>query len=240
MKKLFFICGCGRSGTHLIGRAISSHPEITGRVEDPSTFNLIVKISTEQDIQNKIYMYFLKEKLDSRLEKIMRSAANHILEKSHPSLWLVEHLSSRFENACFIGITRDLEPTVNSMLEHKGVLLWYEKLPQDKPNRFLGITEKNKTIFKDYSIEEKCALRWLSHKNELDRLQKKYPKRMIIIKYEDFIVSPLESLEKTSSFLEISNSFYPEEINLESKDKWKKKLDPEQIRRIYGIIEASN
>jgi hypothetical protein len=237
MKKIIFINGCGRSGTHLVGRALSSHPEITGRIEDPGTFNLIVKIATEQDIQNKIYMYFLRKKLDSTLMKILSISVNHVLEKSHPSLWLVDHLSVRFENSYFVAIIRGLEPTVSSMLEHKGVLSWYEKLPQNKPNRFFGITEQNKTIFQNFSIEEKCALRWLSHKNEINRLQKKYPKNMIVIQYEDFILSPYDSLKKISSFLMISNRFNPEEIKLESKDKWKRMLNAEQIKKIHRIIE---
>ena len=37
-KKLIFIGGTGRSGTHLIGRTIASHPEIVGRIETKNTF----------------------------------------------------------------------------------------------------------------------------------------------------------------------------------------------------------
>lgn len=53
------------------------------------------------------------------------------------------------------------------MLKHQGVLSWYKKLPQTKENRFLGITKANKNLFQHLSIEEKCALRWLSHKKQI-------------------------------------------------------------------------
>lgn len=49
-KKIIFVSGTGRSGTHLVGRCISSHPNISGRIEVPETFNLITKIATTQDI----------------------------------------------------------------------------------------------------------------------------------------------------------------------------------------------
>ena len=236
MNKLIFVSGTGRSGTHLVGRSLSSHEDIQGRIEDPSTFNLITKIATTQDLNYTINNFFLKGLLKYKLKKIIKKSTSDVLEKSHPSLWLTDFLIKEFENSYFIGVYRDVEPTVSSMLEHNGVLSWYSKLPQNKSNRFLGINASNVETFKKLSLEEKCALRWLSHKNELFRMKDKYPDRIILIKYDDFLRQPDPYLSKIATFLNVSDSFSPEKFNIDSLDKWKNKLSKEQLKLVYKAI----
>lgn len=238
-KKIIFIIGNGRSGTHLLGRSIASHLDIHGRVETPNTFKLITKIATTQDFTNPLYVDLLKIILVYRIRKSIKNSLKHVLEKSHTSLWLVDHLITKFDNSYFIGIYRDLEQTVSSMLEHNGILSWYKKLPQNQENRFLGITKDNKSYFNLLSLEEKCALRWLSHKKELFRLYEKYPNRVRIIKYNDFVLNPESNLSAISSFLDIPNEFDYEKIKYESLSKWKEKLDNNQIKKIINIIKIN-
>ncbi|WP_431135842.1 sulfotransferase family protein [Psychroserpens mesophilus] len=235
-KQLIFISGTGRSGTHLVGRSISSHPEITARIEEPYTFGLITRIATTQDIAFILKTFLFKILLKFRLAKVLKESSNHVLEKSHPSLWLVDFLSKGFKTSKFIFVYRDLEPTVSSMLEHKGVKTWYNKLPQNKINRFLGINSSNVTEFETYSLEEKCALRWKSHYDEIFRLQKKYPQQVYVLKYDDFLSHPDKILEDVSLFLNISNAFTIETFKTESLDKWKSKLNLDQLKRIRKIV----
>jgi len=236
MQKLIFISGSGRSGTHLIGRAISSHSQIEGRIEDPKTFGLITRLGTTQDLKHSLYNWALRALLYTRLNKILNETNLHILEKSHPSIWLFDKFASKFPNAFFIGVWRDVEPTVSSMLEHGGVLTWYDRLPLDRPNRFLGITELNKAEFRNYSIEEKCALRWLSHKNELFRLKQVYPDRFHLIKYEEFMESPEAHLSAIALKLDLPNEFEPEKFNMDSLHKWKETLSVEQVKMIHKVV----
>ncbi len=237
MKKLIFVSGTGRSGTHLIGRSLSNHPEIEDRIEVPNTFNLITSIAINQDIRNIIYIRYLKQKLKKELTKIIKESSKPIiLEKSHPSLWIFEFIIKNFEEAFFIGVWRDVFPTVSSMLQHDGVLSWYNRLPQNKQNRFLGITNNNKNKFNKYSIEEKCALRWQSHYKELMRLNKKYPEKLYLIKYEDFLNSSESYLQNISEYLNISNQFLLEPFNMHSQNKWKKSLTVGQINKIEKIL----
>lgn len=236
MKKLIFVSGTGRSGTHLIGRSLSSHLDIQGRIEDPSTFNLITKIATTQDLNYSIKNLWLKSYLKYKLKRIIKNSNSHILEKSHPSLWLIDFLIREFENAYFICVYRDVEPTVSSMLEHKGVLSWYSRLPQNKQNRFLGISTSNIKSFKELSLEEKCSLRWLSHKNEIIRQKKKYPDRLLVIKYDDFLRQPQPFLSKVANFIDVTDSFSPEKFNIDSRDKWMKKLSANQINLITNVL----
>jgi len=238
-KNLLFISGTGRSGTHLIGRTVSSHQEISGRIETQSTFELITTIATTQDYKPSWLILILKTRLKIKLKKILKNSKDNILEKSHPSLWLVDFLIKEF-NSKFIFVYRDVEPTVSSMLEHKDVLSWYDKLPLNKPNRFLGIDKHNSTFFKNYSIEEKCALRWKSHYETILSLNKKYSKNTFIMKYDDFMIEPAPILKKLSLFIGVSNTFKIEKLKTDSLDKWKKKLNEEQLNKIRDITFAKN
>ncbi|MFK7782432.1 sulfotransferase family protein [Psychroserpens sp.] len=236
-KKLIFISGTGRSGTHLVGRSISSHPDITPRIEAPETFGLVTRIATTQDIAFPLKTFLFKTLLKYRLTKIFKNSDNHILEKSHPSLWLVDFLFKTYKDSKFIFVYRDLEPTVSSMLEHKGVRTWYNRLPQNKSNRFLGINKQNVNEFDTYNIEEKCALRWKSHCDEIFRLKEKYPEQIFVLKYDDFLTNPDKFLEEISGFLDIPNTYTPETFKIESLDKWKNKLSKDQLDKIRNAVK---
>lgn len=235
-KNLIFVSGTGRSGTHLIGRTISSHDAIEGRIETSNTFGPITRIATTQDFNPSWLTFLYKLVLKSRLNKVIKSTDKIVLEKSHPSLWLVDYFIKTFD-AKFVFIYRDVEPTVSSMLEHGGVLTWYDKLPQDKPNRFLGITKENASTFDNLSIEEKCALRWQSHYNEIFALNKKYPDRTFVMKYDEFLVNPEPILEKIAAFIGIPNTFNPEKFKVDSLDKWKNLLSEEQVKKIHAMVK---
>lgn len=234
-KKFIFVSGTGRSGTHLIGRSIASHPSIQGRIEDPYTFKVLTKLATTQDLNSTFVNFMLKRLLFYRLNKISKKSTSHVLEKAHPSLWLVEDLLMNIKNSKFIGVYRAIEPTVNSMLSHKGVLNWYDKLPQDRVNRFLGITEENKDEFRSYSIEKKCALRWSSHVKRLSEVQDKFPDKILSVDYDAFIENTSFWFNKISNFLEVENNFNPEKFHIESRDKWKRNLTQQQLIEINQV-----
>lgn len=237
MKNMIFVCGTGRSGTHLVGRSIASHPNINGRIEEPATFKLITKIASNQDVSSALVTYCRKRVLRYRLNRVFKNNDSHVLEKSHPSIWLVEYLLGTFPSSKYIGVYRDVLPTVSSMLKHRGVRGWFSQFPSDKENRFLGINKENKELFGKLTIEEKCAARWLSHYQELERLKALYPEQIHLIHYDEFVKHTKGHLSKTANFLGVENSFDPEEINLSSLDKWKGNLDQEAIARIQAYVK---
>lgn len=240
MKRLIFVLGTGRSGTHLLGRTIGSHPMVEDHIEDPDYFYLAVKIATIQDIGNPLYLKIQKKRLIRKYRSLVKnSSSNYILEKTHPNIWLAEELMKKFPNALFVGIIRNPYQTVSSMLNHSGVMSWYSKLPQHKPNRFLGITEENKSYFGSLPIEAKCTYRWISHKQELQRLKEVMNGRYLMMDYDDFVRKPDAYTRQLSEFLGVENQFQPEEIKLESLDKWKKYLSDEQVDIIDSTIEGT-
>lgn len=172
-----------------------------------------------------------------KLSSIIDNDEKIVLEKSHPSLWLMEYLLEQFPNSRFVCVYRDLEPTVSSMLMHNGIIEWYNLLPLNQTNRFLGITEENKFNFKNLSIEEKCALRWKSHYKEIFRLRNLYPNKLFLVKYDDFLINPNPILSNISNFLEISDNFMPEDFKIESLEKWKTFLTIQQVEVINNIVK---
>ncbi len=238
MNKIIFVLGTGRSGTHLLGRTISSHPLIEGHIEDPKLFHPAVNIAVKQDISSKLYVDIQKHRLIRRYKKILKhSSAEFLLDKTHPVIWFAGYLKDKLPTSQFVGIIRNPYQTVSSMLNHPGVLSWYETLPLDKPNRFLGITEENCSFFKDLPIESKCAYRWVSHKMELQRLQTVLDGRYILFDYDNFMMKMDENLEILSDFLKIKNEFNPEALKTESLDKWKSFLSNKQISNIDKITK---
>src|SRR5690606_15186404 len=156
------------------------------------------------------------------------------------SLWLAEFLMKHLKRCYFVAIWRDVEPTVASMLQHPGVLKWYEKLPDNRINRFLGITKTNLEYFSQLNVEEKAALRWLSHKREIERLESLYPEQFLSVKFDDFITNYQNCSERIAHLLSIDNRFAPENFKYGSLDKWRTQLSAEQIGRIYRVLERQN
>lgn len=232
---MFFVIGSGRSGTHLIGRIIGSHPKVQAYIEDEKFFPLVTQIATGELSKRKI------PKLISKYKKeFQKIELPYILEKSHPNIWMVEELMAAFPYSFFVGIYRDVYATVSSMLLHEGVISWFNKLPENQPNPFLGIDQSNVDIYQTLPIESKCALRWLSHKNRLLHLERAFPGRVKVFNYNELLIDQENQLLLLSRFLNIKNEFKPESFNMESLTKWKEHLGAGQIDSIDKILEYMN
>lgn len=241
MANIIFISGTGRSGTHLIGRSISSSKEIIGRIEVDDTFSLITDLATKQAIYPFYKNLYKKYKINKLLSVYANSVnSKYILEKSHPSLWLYKDLKNSFPASKFIGVYRKPEPTISSMLQHKGVLSWFNLLPDNKTNPFLGINQANKHEYKDYSLVEKCYLRWKSHFDKLQEMKSHLGNDCLIIEYDDFVINIEDKLNEISNFLEVNNDFNIEKIQISSLTKWEEFLSEKQKIEILECRKRFN
>lgn len=235
-KKKIFILGTGRSGTHLLARTLGSSSKVDANIENSDFFKQLTYSAinknkkSDKDIINLLIRYnnFLDD-----------SKSNIILDKTHPNLWLVDYIDKVIDNPFYIGIYRNVYATVNSMLNHKGVLKWYDELDLSKPNEFLGITEQNINEFSSLPLECKCALRWKSHIDELKRLNNSH-NNFLLIRYEEFYDDLTLLQSKLNSFLKEDLFFKVEKLNKGGDVKWKKHLTDKQILNINMILKYSN
>ena len=201
--EIVFVCGIGRSGTHFIARFLKQHKSVFLRLEKPSTFRPIVKLATEG---------FDDDAFEGVVRKLKRQQWRRrlVVEKSHPSLWMMDALIEAFPNAGFIGTRRPVLQVVNSMLKHEGVMRWYDTLPMDRPNPFLGITEDNVADFAGLPAHLKCTWKWISHMKQLDACALRYPKNFKVWGFEDLISNPQSSMDEICSFMGIENTRFAE------------------------------
>jgi len=231
-KQLIFVIGSGRSGTHLLGRTFGNNEEIEAFIEADQFFLPITELAVGL---NKNVSDF-DTLLAAYKKEFRRSKKEYILEKTHPNIWFVERIRDYFPTAKFIGIKRDVFGTVNSMLNHEGVLSWYKKLPLDESNRFLGITDDNKSEFRNLPIESKCALRWKSHVDRLDYLANAFPEEVLVVDYEQFYDDYSNLMLTLKEFLGATFNIESEPLNNAGKDKWKDLLTPIQIENIKKAL----
>lgn len=230
-RKYIFIVGTGRSGTHLLGRTLSNCDIVDDYIEDSKYFKNITDLIVSPNRDNNKLISVLKD----YHKYLSKSHSRIVLDKTHPNLWAFEEINRVFKNTYFIGIKRNIYATVNSMLNHEGVLKWYEKIDLSKPNPFFGITDENKDIFSNIPVESKCALRCKSHFDEIDRLGVN-KQNFLSISYEDFYKSPSMLKSKINDFLYEELNFSIESLNVNGNIKWKKQLTENQIFNINKYI----
>lgn len=237
MKKIVFVIGSGRNGTHLLGRILGSHPDAKLFLEDPIFFDLSKKIATKRRINP-----FLLRRLIAKYKKALDQLEKKILvEKSHTNIWIAEKLNEKFRGiSYFVGIKRDVFSTVSSMLNHDGVMHWYDILDQSKPNSFLGITDQNKSYFANLPLESRCTLRWLSHVRKLESLKEKLKNNYLLIEYEELINDLPGQINILSEFLDVENLFFPEDLQKSSLYKWKNHLTSSQIKNIQDTLNRES
>jgi len=234
-KTLIFIIGSGRSGTHLLGRTVGHINEVEAFIEDQKLFKEVTKVA----INPKRSKSDIKKILKLYNTEFSRTKKSFVLEKTHPNIWLVEDIQDYFETAKFIGIKRNVYATVASMLNHKGVLEWYNVLPLNQVNPFLGITDENREIFHDLPLESKCALRWKSHFDRLTYLERKFPKKVLVVDYEDFYNDYKGLMKELEMFLELEKPIESETLISSNIDRWKSELTDIQIKNIDEALQGN-
>jgi hypothetical protein len=233
-RKKIFVVGTGRSGTCWLGDIMGRHPEVRSYVETQPLFSWV----TQAAINLADEVRLLPDIFDEYERLFHESAPFHLADKSHPCIWFADKLADRFPDAYFLGVTRDVEPTVSSMLQHPGVRGWCEQWHRyEVPNRFLGITELNLDWYREATILERCVARWYSHQCELKRIQSALPSRFMLVKYEQLVIQPVPVLEQLGTFLGLEADFPAIKPLAGSLTKWKAELSISDVARIRSALE---
>lgn len=228
---IIFVVGTGRSGTHLVGRLLGSHPAVHATIEEQPMFGLVTQIS----------VYGMRSRMSELVDVYRRQLAKHAIyaDKSHHALWCAEELQDAFgDEARFVAVERDPRAVVASMLLHQdGVMRWLERwreLPVPCP--FLGL--ENASTFSELTVEQKCAARWRSHHRRIAQLRGRLD-HLLVLNYERLVVEPVAELERLAGFLGIENRFNAELPHRDSLDRWRAQLTGEQVAAIEQLVEAA-
>jgi hypothetical protein len=216
-----------------MGDLLGQHPQIRSFVEPRPLFDLVTQAAIDESVARQSLPQILEEY--DRLFEI--SAPLHCADKSHPALWIAEALAAHFPNARFIGMSRDAAPTVASMLRHSGVRRWCEEWRKyPSPNRFLGITLENADWYSSASLIQRCVARWWSHRQELLRLQSILGNRIVLLRYEDLVSSPENTLTLVERLIGLDEPFPAATPQRQSLAKWKNQLSSAEAIEIEQTV----
>jgi len=228
-----FVIGSGRSGTHLLGYLLGSHPDIRITIEEKGIFGKV----THSAVNRTRRLNLIPKIIRSYNRQIKRTDTRYYCDKSHPNIWNVDWLQSIYTNALFIGIYRNPYQTVSSMLKHKGVMRWtinWRKYPF--PNKFLGTSVYSENEYELLDYTQRSTLRWISHYKELMRLKNIYGDKVMVIEYNQLLENTSSVMSEVSEFLGLGNFFKTSGVSTKPLDKWKSHLSSEQIEKVQKMI----
>lgn len=229
-----FIIGTGRSGTHWVGQILASHPDIHVTVEQDPMFRWAITMALHPNSRAELLPQLIKCYRDEHDEVLPR----HYADKSHPNIWIAQELSQGLPDALFLAIERNPYATIASMLQHKGVQQWFARWREfPVPNRFLGLTAEIAPRYDTLSLSTKCALRWLSHHEELVRLSDVLGPRLLVLEYDRLQTDTARELDKIESFVGLQTPLPAPEIKTESLDAWRTSLNADDQAAIKAVID---
>ena len=232
-----FVIGTGRSGTHWLGFSLGDHPEVFATIEEQPMFGLSTQIALNPSLKDSLF----PKLVSSYKDQLAHTSRQLYLDKSHPNIWSAEALKAAFPTALFIGIERNPYATVASMLKHKGVLSWHHRWKEFPiPNHFLGITTEIEEEYDNIPLEKQCAMRWLAHHNEMNRLKNVLENDLLVISYESFSHNTEKEIFQLKQFLQLNTPIPVPEVKTESLGKWKTQLSKEQLYNIEEIVGISS
>ena len=233
--KKIFVVGTGRSGTHWLGYIIGAHPDVVATVERPPIFPWVTQMALRPETVRALYPRLVRRYRHEHGAVLPK----HYLDKSHPNIWIAELLAESLPEALFVGIRRDAFGTVNSMLQHEGVLSWIHRWREfPLPSRFLGVNRDSAEAYDALPLEAKCAVRWKAHVLQLAHLEGVLGDRLLVLDYESLQTEIATELSRISAFLGLATPIPLPHIKTRSLDRWRHELTEAQQRNIADAIRS--
>ncbi len=237
--KAIFIVGTGRTGTHFLTRLLSGFDKVVDPFNGEENGRLLLDIA-------KAAITHLKpsqESVDYYLDIFKRLDGQVFLDQSHPNLFFVQFWQSLLREVIFLYPKRPIHQVVSSMLQHQGVLSWYQYAIHHAdsvpfPNQFLGLDtiEEIKTT----PLHILCAKRYLAHENMFQQQCRQVGKCLRQISYESLIDNPEQAIKTVLTQDELSylgRFTLEEQPQKESLSKYQSHLTEEQL---YDIRQLDN
>jgi len=240
--KPIIIIGCNRSGTTLLFRNLSSHPDLWSLyIESQEIFykhypihpdmgDRIVELASEsikEDILLNFYNLvhnkeYFKEKpilkyiplklIQKPVNKLYKRAPVRIVEKTPANCFRIPFLLSLFPDAKFIFLIRRPEDVISSLME--GWKIWSNAHGSNwRFNKWHYLVPPGWRKMIGKKLEEICAFQWVeSNKTAWEDLNKYCKNKFLFISHEYLIENPLEGYKTILDFCELEDSKYFQKI----------------------------
>jgi hypothetical protein len=218
---MYFIVGCGRSGTNWLAQIIDQHPDVFATIEHPDIFPIVTECALDPTDK--------REKLKPVFDLYRKHASDNkiYLDKSHPNLWHIDLIREEFPEAKFIGIQRDVYGVVSSMMQH-GCAYWGNRWKEfPLPNKFLGVTEETAEEYDKLSLMQKCVWRWCNHNKEMFSKWMYIENNLMVIQYQTLVFEHKPTVSNISRHLGVDLPLgIPDE---DASFRWRGTLDLNEL-----------
>ena len=240
----FFIIGCGRSGTTVLGETLSSHPDIKYLNERRDIWHLCYpEFNIWEETTNKRILVADKRHADitknQKLKNLffreqVSSKSSILLEKLPINSFRLEFLKSSFPDAKFIYLTRnglEVSKSIEKKIKKKK---WYTG---NKFNLIKEITCEDLAKTKLELDVEKGMLEWRMSMSQSDHFFKKIKTEDFIhLSYEDLINNTEKTISTIFSFLnlELTTEVQNASNKIQRKNNIIKDVSCENLKKIGG------
>lgn len=212
MKPSLFIIGTARSGTTLLSRMLSAHPDLFIKNEIPGVRRIFNDRASEIEILSAFNQEMIKFYGCNLATFLQREKKKRWGLKDPELTYCFECLAGQFANAKIIFIQRDARAVVNSYMKSKWGL---------GTNAYTG------------------ALRWDREIRMQKSFFYAHRQRSYWIRYEDLLTDTLEEVKKLLGFL--GESFHPNVLKYYDQPSYiKKKAQSKNTFKKLDIEIASN
>lgn len=251
LKNPFFFIGCGRSGTTLLFKLLSNHPEISAYPEEandlwhpqsypwykrkidtppfwinPYKFTELSLQNRTKNDENKLKSIFVAHQFLTR--------GNCFLNKSVMVTFMIPYILELYPDAKFIHLYRD------------GIAVSYSlaKFHQAKIRTNPPQNETNNYNLPFDELIYKMGIHWQDHIKEINKqnqaLSLIQSQKLLEISYEDLCNKPVETLEKITNFMSINKlKILPNQLsNIKNMNyKYKENLTDGEIKKLESLME---
>ncbi|NEP13161.1 MAG: hypothetical protein F6K14_23730 [Symploca sp. SIO2C1] len=198
---IFILC-CNRSGSSLLRYIIDTHPDIAspaelhlGEICKKLYYLVSCTLGEVSSLSETEKHNFVLKEVRKMVAGIMDNyvAAKHKqmwCEKSPNNLQFLKILKSVFPEAKYICLHRHAMDVVHSCLESSRLSLMPEQL--------------NYVCQNSGSIVGAMVQNWVEKTQEILRFEQEYPEQCFQIKYESYILNPIDTLQAMFEFLGVS------------------------------------
>ncbi|MFW6046522.1 MAG: sulfotransferase family protein [Candidatus Woesearchaeota archaeon] len=259
-KKIVSIHGAPRSGTTWLGQIIDSSPEIRYKYQPlfSESFKDAINVgSTKKEMLETLENIYLKEDefLDREKQKKTGIHKRFPQKKEQPPYLAIKHVRYHYLIPHFLNTLENIK--VIGIVRHPcGVLNSWRKAPREfLPEHNFYDNWRFAQDRSHFRPEEYYGFhRWIELTKMFLEMQKNFPEKFKLLRYENLVKFPAEETQKifyfcslpypqqTEEFLNESTSLFDEDTYSVYKggkklDDWKEELNYEIIKTVYRELE---